>query len=240
MWVLRQLPAASLARDALIILPAGSLIDPLLLEAEVKRLGIDRDRLFIDSQASIVMRHHREQELAEGLDDRIGSTASGTGAALRERISRSANHVMAADHPSTKPYVRESCSEMLRSLISQGARVVIEGTQGFGLSLWHGSNYPYLTSRDTTAAGFVAETVLAPHDVDDVIVVVRSFPIRVGGNSGKLDHEIDWRTVAVQARLPLDYVELTSATRRIRRVARFDPGIVRRAITANTASYRTT
>ena len=232
-WVFRQLPAAALARDALIILPAGSLIDPQLLLAEIERLNVPRERLLIDSRASVVLPHHREQELTEGLDDRIGSTASGTGAALRDRISRSPNHVLAADHPSTKPYVCESCSETLRSLLIQGNRVVIEGTQGFGLSLWHGSDYPYLTSRDTTAAGFVAEAGLAPHDVDEVIMVLRSFPIRVGGNSGRLEREIDWATVAEQARLPSDYVELTSATKRIRRVARFDPRIVRRAIAAN-------
>jgi adenylosuccinate synthase len=229
----RQLPAAALARGSLIILPAGSLIDPQLLVTEVDRLRVDRERLLIDSKATVVLPRHREQELMEGLDGRIGSTASGTGAALRDRISRSPDHVLAADHPSTKPYVRTSCSEILRTLLMQGNRVIIEGTQGFGLSIWHGSDYPYLTSRDTTAAGFVAEAGLAPHDVDEVIVVIRSFPIRVGGNSGDLECEIDWATVASEARLPLDYVERTSATKRIRRVARFDSRIVRRAIAAN-------
>ena len=211
-WVFRQLPAAALARDALIVLPAGSLIDPQLLIGEVDRLRVDRERLLIDPRASVVLPHHREQELAEGLVARIGSTASGTGAALRDRISRNPNHVLAADHPNTRPYVRESCSEILRDLLIRGHRVVIEGTQGFGLSVWHGPDYPYLTSRDTTAASFVAEAGLAPHDVDEVTMVIRSFPIRVGGNSGRLEHEIDWATVAAQARLPLDYVELTSAT----------------------------
>jgi adenylosuccinate synthase len=232
-WTFRQLPAAALARQALVILPAGSLIDPGLLMAEVELLRVNRERLLIDSRATVVMPHHREQERTEGLKERIGSTASGTGAALRERLSRSPNHIMAADHPSTKPYVRESCSEVLRDALIHGHRVVVEGTQGFGLSIWHGSDYPYLTSRDTTASGFVAEAGLAPHDVDDVIMVIRSFPIRVGGNSGKLEYEIDWATVALEAGLPLDYVELTSATKRIRRVARFDPQIVRRAITVN-------
>jgi len=232
-WSFRQLPAAALARDALIVLPAGSLIDPQLLTAEVGRLKVDRERLLIDSRASVVLPRHRQEELAEGLHDRIGSTASGTGAALRDRISRSPKHVLARDHPSTRPYICQSCSEILRNLLIRGTRVVVEGTQGFGLSIWHGSDYPYLTSRDTTASGFVAEAGLAPHDVDEVAMVIRSFPIRVGGNSGKLEHEIDWATVAAQAHLPPDYVELTSATKRVRRVARFDPEIVRRAITAN-------
>jgi adenylosuccinate synthase len=63
--VFRQLPAAALARDALIILPAGSLIDPQLLLAEIERLNVPRERLLIDSRASVVLPHHREQELTE-------------------------------------------------------------------------------------------------------------------------------------------------------------------------------
>jgi adenylosuccinate synthase len=232
-WSFRQLPAAALARDALIVLPAGSLIDPQLLAAETGHLEVNRERLLIDPRASVVLPRHRQEELAEGLHDRIGSTASGTGAALRDRISRSPKHILARDHPSTRPYICDGCSEILRHLLNQGSRVVVEGTQGFGLSIWHGSDYPHLTSRDTTAAGFVAEAGLAPHDVDEVVMVIRSFPIRVGGNSGKLEKEIDWPTLAAEARLPPDYVELTSATRRVRRVARFDPQVVRRAITVN-------
>jgi adenylosuccinate synthase len=110
---------------------------------------------------------------------------------------------------------------------------VIEGTQGFGLSIWHGSAFPNATSRDTTAANFVAETGLAPHDVDDVVLAIRSFPIRVGGNSGPLQNEIDWPTLAHEARLRPDHVELTSATKRIRRVARFHADVVRQAIAVN-------
>jgi adenylosuccinate synthase len=55
----------------------------------------------------------------------------------------------------------------------------------------------------------------------------------VGGNSGPLENEISWSTLAAEAGLPLTYVELASATKRIRRVARFDPDIVRRAIVVN-------
>jgi len=62
--------------------------------------------------------------------------------------------------------------------------VIIEGTQGFGLSLLHAADYPYVTSRDTTAAAFVSEAGLSPLDVDDIVLVLRAFPIRVGGNSG--------------------------------------------------------
>jgi adenylosuccinate synthase len=232
-WVLRQLPAAALASHAAIVLPAGSLIDPDILLIEVRQLDIEPERLIIDSGASVVLPRHRSEEVAEHLVERVGSTGSGTGAALRDRMSRNSKHVLAGDYPPLKPFARPFVAGLLRDFLKHQERVVIEGTQGFGLSLWHSTAYPHATSRDTTAASFLAESGLAPQDVDDVVLVIRSFPIRVGGNSGPLENEIDWPTLAAEAGLPPSYVELTSATKRVRRVARFHPEIVRRAIVVN-------
>ena len=232
-WVLRQLPAASLAPNTLIVLPAGSLIDPDILMREVEALKIVPDRLVIDGQATIVLPRHRAEEADEHLTEKIGSTGSGTGAALRERISRNQAHELATNYPSLRRFVHPFSAGVLREHLARGNRIVVEGTQGFGLSIWHGAAYPHATSRDTTAACFISEAGLAPHDVDDVILVLRSFPIRVGGNSGPIENEIDWPTLTKEAGLPPNFVELTSATKRVRRVARFHPDIVRRAITLN-------
>jgi adenylosuccinate synthase len=46
-------------------------------------------------------------------------------------------------------------------------------------------------------------------------------------------NEIDWPTLAAEARLKPEYVELTSATNRVRRIGRFDAEVVRRAIAVN-------
>jgi adenylosuccinate synthase len=232
-WILRQLPASCLAPDTLIILPAGSLIDPEILLSEIGQLRIDPGRLFLDSSASVILPRHRQQEADEQLVDRIGSTGSGTGAALRERIARSSKHVLAGDVPALRPYVRPFVTDLLRDLLNQQQRVVIEGTQGFGLSLWHTPSYPHATGRDTTAAAFLSEAGLAPQDVDDIVLVIRSYPIRVGGNSGPLENEITWSTLAAEANLARGYVELTSATKRVRRIGRFHPDVVRRAIAVN-------
>jgi adenylosuccinate synthase len=121
----------------------------------------------------------------------------------------------------------------MRDRLTIGERIIIEGTQGFGLSLLHSTDYPYVTSRDTTAAAFVAEAGLSPLDVDDVVLVLRAFPIRVAGNSGSLPYEIDWNTLSEEARSILPIVEHTSVTQVVRRVARFHPDVVRQAITAN-------
>ncbi len=114
-----------------------------------------------------------------------------------------------------------------------GDEVVIEGTQGFGLSLLHGSNFPYVTSKDTTAAAFATEAGISPRDVGDIVLVIRTFPIRVGGNSGPLFHEITWEDIQRSSRAPTCEVEYTSVTQKIRRVGQFDLEMVRAAVNYN-------
>jgi len=67
-------------------------------------------------------------------------------------------------------------------------------------------------------------------------MVIRCHPIRVAGDSGGLLGETTWETIAAEAGLPLDYREYTTVTGKVRRVGRFDPGLVRRAIAANSPS----
>src|SRR5204863_6547853 len=111
-----------------------------------------------------------------------------------------------------------------------------EGTQGFGLSLFHGVQYPFVTARDTTAAAFASEVGIGPRQITDVCVVVRTFPIRVGGNSGPLQGEISWDVVREFSGAPATFPELTSVTRKVRRVARFDSALVTQACQYNSAS----
>ena len=118
-------------------------------------------------------------------------------------------------------------------MLEQRRRIVIEGTQGFGLSVLHSPYYPFTTSRDTTAASFVSEAGLSPMDVDDIALVIRAFPIRVGGNSGPLPKEVSWDVITKESGSPFSIVEYTSVTHRERRVARFDSEVVKQAIACN-------
>jgi len=129
-------------------------------------------------------------------------------------------------------YLKDTGAEV-RHLLDDEKRVVIEGTQGFGLSLLHGGFWPKATSRDTTAAAFLAEAGLSPLDVDDVTLVIRCHPIRVAGDSGPLPGQTSWEQIAADAGITDDIREYTTVTARLRRVGRFDPEIVRRAIEAN-------
>lgn len=123
---------------------------------------------------------------------------------------------------------------MLRERLSNNDRIISEGTQGYGLSLLHSPFYPYITSRDTTAAGFLSEAGLSPLDVDDIVLTIRAFPIRVAGNSGPLKNETNWNNITLEGKHSSPIEERTSVTQHVRRVAKFDPEIVLLSIQSNT------
>ena len=235
--VLRQLPAGCVDRDVDVVLPAGSYIDVDVLKSEIERLDYPRKRIRISGHARVITDHHKQWEAEAGLAGAIGSTGSGVGAAVMASVARGAanfklENFEAADHPDLEPYICDASDE-LRHRLDDGYRVIVEGTQGFGLSLLEGGYWPKATSRSTTAAGALAEAGLSPTDVDDVTMVIRSFPIRVAGNSGPLPRETTWDYIAQKAGRPDDLREYTTVTKRLRRVGHLDPDLVRRALAVN-------
>ncbi len=234
--VFRQLPTAALLPDVRCVLGAGSYIDPDILLNEVARAGLSEDRLLVDPNAVIITERERLEERNSHLRQSIGSTLSGTGAAVRKRIDRGSSVRLAKQEERLLQFVKPVVPFM-RAHLEAGDRILVEGTQGFGLSLLHSVYYPYVTSRDTTAAAFISEAGLSPLDVDEVVLVLRTFPIRVGGNSGPLPDEIDWQTVSLESGSPSPIIEHTSVTRSARRVARFHADVVRQAILVNAPTH---
>ena len=126
----------------------------------------------------------------------------------------------------------------LEKAFAAGERVMLEGTQGTDLSLHHGM-WPHVTPRETTASGCLADAGIAPSRVRDVIMVVRTYPIRVGGTSGDMGVEIDFDVIAARSGLDEDAIRTTevgTVSRKPRRVAEFDLGQVRRAAALNGAT----
>jgi adenylosuccinate synthase len=234
--VLRQLPTAALDPDAKCVLAAGAYLDTNILLAEIERTGLTPERLLIDENAFLVRPGDIEAEAGGDLGERIGSTCSGTGAAVARRVARQSPSDLAASSRELRPYIGD-VSAYMRDCLDRDRQVVVEGTQGFGLSLLHSQHFPKVTSRDTTAAAALSEAGLSPFDVTDVTLVLRAFPIRVAGNSGPFGaEEIDWTAVAEEGGHSTELTEFTSVTKRPRRVARFDPVLVRRAIAVNRPS----
>ena len=110
----------------------------------------------------------------------------------------------------------------MNNAYDQGASILIEGTQGCGLSLVHGP-WPMCTSHDTNAAQMLADIGLSPMLVTDIILVVRANPIRVAGNSGPLNNEITFEQLS--ERLGKEVREYTTVTKKLRRIGEWDQSL---------------
>jgi adenylosuccinate synthase len=233
-YELKQVPAGFVNSRTRLLIAPGAMVKPALLLEEVNACGLDPQRLGVDRNAGVIEDDDVETEQSEGLRGRLGSTGVGMGAAVGRRVLRRPGFRTAADVPELAPFVTDAAQELHRRAHA-GERIVIEGTQGFGLSLYHTERWPFCTSRDTTAHSFLGEVGLGVRDFE-VILAIRTFPIRVGGNSGPLANEITWETLQERSGYPHAIHEYTTTTKRLRRVAEFDWGVVERAVAANRPS----
>lgn len=223
--VLRQVPAGAAQRDSLLLLSAGCVVDEGILIDELDMLDIPRERIVVDPRCALIL--PADQIAEKTLVQEIGSTGSGTGTALMRRLARSGSVALAKTSSILHKRVRvEPVAPLVHKYLDDGGDVIVEGTQGFGLSLLHGPHYPHVTSRDTTAAGFASEVGLSPRQVNEITLVIRTFPIRVGGPSGPLEDQITWDEVQQISGAPEIIPELTSVTKRVRRVGMFNMRLV--------------
>jgi adenylosuccinate synthase len=236
-YTYHQLPSGARDVSARLLLGPGMTINVESLLKEIKECGISPDRLFIDPQAMIIEEQDVQRE--KGLVGSIASTGRGGGAAAARRILERANSStrLARDVPELRPYVgmgpsyRGSTAAQLERAYRLRQSILLEGTQGSGLSIYHGY-YPYVTARDTNVAGCLAEAGISPSRVRRILMVIRVTPIRVGNpdgesgaTSGPLKHETTFDEVAKAAGLDgseLKALEKTSTTKRDRRVGWFE------------------
>jgi len=224
-YTFHLLPSGSrTSKDSTILIGPGAVLDEQTIIKEIEDLGPGRS-VFIDPQCMII---ESGDKVAEGsLVSGIGSTGQGVGSATSRRImGRSADTKLAKDIERLKPFIKPSL-EILSDAYSNGKKILLEGTQGTSLSLFHGC-YPYVTSRDTSVSGCISEAGISPRMVRKIIMVCRTYPIRVqnpkDGTSGPMGKEISWDEVAERSGIPseeLKKAEKTSTTKKDRRVAEF-------------------
>ena len=227
--------------EAQLIIGPGAVIEPELLRKEIRDCNLEPGRLIVDEQAVVVSEEDRRWE-ANYLSGAIGSTAQGVGRATARRVTNRFRDSrvctlakdLGASFPELKPYIG-STAERLELAYVRRERILLEGTQGTGLSIFHGE-YPSVTSRDTTVSGCLSEAGIGPRRVNRIVLVCRTYPIRVGGNSGWFSKEIDWSTVSARSGIAQDEIdghEVGSRSGRPRRVGEFDWHLLRRACHLN-------
>jgi adenylosuccinate synthase len=235
-----QLPSGTRRSEARLIIGPGAVLSVPKLLREIADCGVTAERLSIDPCAMLIDQSDIRFE-EKTLKGQIGSTAQGVGSATSRKILRTAARPkvrLARDSVELKPYLRETL-RVLDDAFSLGRRVFVEGTQGTGLSIHHGQ-YPYVTSRDTSGSGCLAEAGIAPTRVRRTIMVVRSYPIRVqspqNSTSGPMGVDLTWTEISRRSHIPLGELrksERTSTTKRKRRVAEFNWTLFRKAVSLN-------
>jgi len=238
--LVRQLPTGYIRPATRILIPAGALVDLEVLKYELDGLRIDPMQVGVDRNAMIIEEKDKVCEQSLELRERLSSTLCGVGSAVARRALRGPDVRTAGIAAKQVPWLERlitNVSNEANAALDQGKKVLVEGTQGFGLSLYHSENYPKTTSRDTTAAAFLSEVGLSPVLVTEVVVVLRTFPIRVAGEqAGPLTDEITWEDIQRESGCPFPIQEMTTVSKKLRRVARFDWHLAKHAIRTNRAT----
>lgn len=160
----------------------------------------------------------------------IGSTKQGSSAAMIHKIMRSTEEPL----PIAKVALREFqfpvgvytvTNDDYMDIVESSNRILCEGAQGYSLGI-NEQFYPYCTSRDCSPSRFLSDMGVPHYMLNEVIGTARTYPIRVGGNSGPCyvdQEETTWGEIGVKP-------ELTTVTQRERRVFTFSKEQIRKAM----------
>lgn len=232
----QQLPTAICSPTVeRVFLGPGALIHVDTLRQELKRYAtmMEGKQLFIHPHAAIVEDYHVDLEIEWGMS-KMGSTTKGVGAAMIERIRRmppkrtwEQGPNVAVERILKNPLYEDMRDYVVRTpleydiLLNQSDQLIVEGAQGFSLSMYHGQ-YPYTTSRDVTPWQIAADCGLPFKWASYVQVkgTLRTYPIRVNNRDGSSgphypdQDEISWDNLNIPP-------ELTTVTKLPRRIFTF-------------------
>ena len=260
----QHLPTSLVNFDTSLVIGPGAAITPHILFEEILKFGkaIGNRKIIINPRAVVIADKHRAIE-AKVL--RSGSTFKGCGASQADKVMRQAMlfgefwDIMNSENCDFGEDDGEygdlnyvcTCGEWeiikehivvmdtmlyINDAIDNGKYVLVEGSQGCDLDINYGLAYPNTTSRQCHAGQLVADCGISPKLVDDIIMIMRPYPIRISnttnlkdddGNtiitsSGEYDgvEEITWDIVKERCGAPADveFGEMTTVTKKVRRV----------------------
>jgi len=223
-YKLRMVPSAFVYDKCRLLMGPGVLINPQIITQEIE-LTKSQNRIGVDPLCAIIEPKHIEADRKGELAEKIKTTGTGTGPCNAERALRTVE--LARDIPELKSYLTDVPLEV-NGALDHGKNVLIEGTQGTYLSLYHGT-YPYCTSKDVTASAACSDVGVGPTRVDDVLLVFKAYTTRVGG--GPLPNELSWEEAEKRG-----WAEVATVTGRKRRAAPFNYDLAKRAVMLNGAT----
>lgn len=223
-YKLRMVPCGFVNDKTLQLIGSGVVVNPDVFLKEIKETGIE-GRIGIDPQCAIIEPKHIELDNEGYLKEKIGTTGTGTGPCNSDRALRVAK--LAREIPDLEPYLMD-VPILVNEALENGENVVLEGTQGTYLSLFHGG-YPFVTSNDVCASAICSDVGVGPTLVDEVVMVCKAYVTRVG--EGPLDGEISFEEAKKRG-----WDEYGTVTGRQRRAAPFSYTLAKRAAILNGAT----
>jgi adenylosuccinate synthase len=216
-YKMQQLPTGWVRPGTQLVLGAGAYIDPDILDREITMVnaaiadGTDvRSRLTVDVNAGLHEPIHAMRSAASGRHHAIGATGKGCSESIIDRIrgrGKPEPHLFAQwldRYQDLCPGIHlGDTARKLNRAYDEGAQILLEGTQGTELDLYYGP-YPYTTHKQCLAGQWPVEAGLSPGLDYEIIMCVRTYPIRVAGNSGPLPNEISWVELARSINYKLD------------------------------------
>lgn len=229
-----------------IMLGPGSLINPAQLHAEIEECAdhLRNVDIMIHPHAAVVTDRHVQEEA--GPMTKIGSTKKGVGAAMIQRIRRDPDDQNVASNfiDVLGPYV--VTTEQYRDALGEARNILVEGAQGYGLSMYHGF-YPFTTSRDVSVWQLMADVAIPysmtvgtfKQDLIRVIGTARTYPIRVANRYDEQGTQVGYSGPCYDDQLEISFedigqkTELTTVTKLPRRIFTFSAKQIREAIRYN-------
>jgi adenylosuccinate synthase len=236
----QHLCSAFVDRNTKIYLNPGAAIDIQTLTNEIElieKAGFSiKDRLFIHPLANVIVDADKEEEKRV---IKSGSTFKGCGASIARKVMRVPGSKLARDYEELRPYIKDMTVELNEGL-AKGMKILIEGSQGIDLDI-NFAEYPHTTSRQCHTTQLVADSGLSCQAVTNIILNVRTNPIRINNQSAANPNEtcytgnywdakeISWEDIARRAGYDkyedfyeeYRYALFTSVTKKLRRVFEF-------------------
>lgn len=236
----QQLPVAGVVAHQMgykpqLFLNGGALIDPKIMINELGYYKIPRGYVAIHPNAAKISEADVESDAS--VRRVISGTGKGTGPAAANKIMRlDPKAVIGGDYAVPWATARGSKRSSDRSWDAPWDWtedvVFVETAQGFSLGI-NSQFYPHVTSRECTVGQALADARIPAQMLDKVFMCVRTFPIRVGSVEGSTSGgcyedqiELTWDEIGQKP-------ELTTVTKRVRRVFSWSRIQFREACAAN-------
>lgn len=246
--VFKALPAALAAPSVSYGLITGAAVfSPDQVNNEVLALRKFKGKTFdisFHDRAAVLSASHKISEEASPTLAHLSSTRQGTAAAMTDKIMRDPLVTIGSQCRSLVSKLALTATivtpDQFRNQVawhlSMRHTLIHEVAQGFALSIDYGHSYPYCTSRNCTVSKALDDLGMPPAALGDVYLNMRPYPIRVGnlednysGDTYWDSEETFWDTIALMSGMSKEEAEklksreLTTVTKRLRRVFTFSP-----------------